>query len=236
MGARDFPHWVAMRYGISEWKARRWIGAAHALERLPRLSEALRSGGLGIDKVVELARFANPETEARLIAWARGVSGACIRRKADLAARQDLEEAREAERSRFLRWWYTDEGRRLWLEAELPAAEGAKVVRAVDRLAERVPAMPGEEDESFVDARRADALVLATAGPRDEADPEPERATVVVHAPLGTQSPRSDSTLARAFSRMSRPSPSRLSEIVSGGSSRITLSYVPALRTITPSR
>ncbi len=33
-GARDMAHWLAMRYDISEWKARRWIAAAHALEEL----------------------------------------------------------------------------------------------------------------------------------------------------------------------------------------------------------
>jgi len=66
-GARDTAHWLAMRYGISGWKAHRWIAAAHALEQLPRLSEAFARGELGIDKVVELTRFASPEIEARLI-------------------------------------------------------------------------------------------------------------------------------------------------------------------------
>jgi hypothetical protein len=31
-GAHDLAHWLKMRYGTSDWKARRWIGAAHALE------------------------------------------------------------------------------------------------------------------------------------------------------------------------------------------------------------
>jgi hypothetical protein len=59
-GARGLGHWLAMRYDISEWKARRWIAAAHALERLPRIAEGLATGALGVDKVVELARFATP--------------------------------------------------------------------------------------------------------------------------------------------------------------------------------
>ena len=67
-GARDLAHWMSMRYGISEWKARRWVAAAHALERLPRLAEALACGRLGMDKVVELARFATPDDESGLIA------------------------------------------------------------------------------------------------------------------------------------------------------------------------
>ena len=36
-GARDLAHWLCMRYGISHWKACRWIHAAHALEHLPQL-------------------------------------------------------------------------------------------------------------------------------------------------------------------------------------------------------
>ena len=52
-GACDMAHLLGMRYGISDWKARKWIAAAHALGSLPRLSEAFSSGYLGIDKVVE---------------------------------------------------------------------------------------------------------------------------------------------------------------------------------------
>ena len=73
-GARDLAHFLAMRYGISQWKASRWIQAAHDLEHLPQLSEAFASGELGVDKVVELTRFATPATEGSLITWARGVS------------------------------------------------------------------------------------------------------------------------------------------------------------------
>jgi hypothetical protein len=31
-GARDMAHFVSMRYGISWWKADRWVKAAQALE------------------------------------------------------------------------------------------------------------------------------------------------------------------------------------------------------------
>lgn len=73
-GARDMAHWVSIRYGVSWWKARRWIVAGHALEGLPLVSDALTSGRLSLDKVVEQARFATAETEARLIPWADRVS------------------------------------------------------------------------------------------------------------------------------------------------------------------
>jgi hypothetical protein len=49
-GARDMAHWLWMRYGISDWKARRWIASARALERLPRVARAFERGVLGIDR------------------------------------------------------------------------------------------------------------------------------------------------------------------------------------------
>ena len=119
-GSANMAHWVCMRYGISYWKAERWVAASHALERLLRISEAFACGDLSIDKVVELTRFATPETEGRLISWAQEVSSGCIRRKGDLAARMSLEETQEVDRNRSLSWWYFDDGKRFGLEAELP--------------------------------------------------------------------------------------------------------------------
>jgi hypothetical protein len=183
-GARDTAHWLSMRYGISSWKAQRWVAAAHALERLPRLSEALECGELGIDKVVELARFASAEdTEADLLRWAKGVSCAAVRRRGDLAARASTQDVIEAERSRSLSWWYFDEGRRFGPEAELPAAQGAIVARALERVARSIPVMPDEQDGSFAPARRADPLV-ALSSARLAEDADPDRATVVIHAQL----------------------------------------------------
>jgi hypothetical protein len=172
-----------MRYGISSWKAHRWVDAAYALEERPRIAGALERGELGIDKVVELARFATPESEDRLIRWATEVSCGAIRRRAELLARAEREQVEEAERFRSVTWWFSDEGRRFGLEADLPAAQGAVVARALERMAGSVPVMPGEEDAFFAPARRADALVaLCSAQLAD--DPDPDRATVVVHAQL----------------------------------------------------
>jgi hypothetical protein len=182
-GARDTAHWLAMRYGISEWKAHRWIRAAHALESLTGLCEAFEAGELGIDKVVELARFATRETEVALIRWAKEVSCATVRRRGDVWAQSAREEIAQADRDRFVSWWYSDEGRRFGLEAELPAAQGAIVARALERIAKDIPVMPGETDACFAPARRADALV-AICSARIASDADPDRATVIVHAEL----------------------------------------------------
>jgi hypothetical protein len=182
-GARDLAHWLCMRLGISAWKASRWIACAHALEHLPRVSQALASGALGIDKVAELTRFATRESESGLIGWAKTVSGACIRRRADLAVRESLQAAQDAERARCLNWWWLDDGKRFGLSAELPAAQGAVVAKALERAAESLPVMPGEDDACHAEARRADALVALCSAPIAE-DADADRATVVVHAPL----------------------------------------------------
>jgi hypothetical protein len=57
------------------------------------------------------------------------------------------------------------------------------VVRALERLTQTVPVMPGEEDACYQDARRADALVALCSAALAR-DPDPDRATVIVHAPL----------------------------------------------------
>ena len=183
-GARDMAHWLWMRYGLSDWKARRWIASAHALESLPATSDAFASGAIGVDKVVELTRFATPSTEARLLRWAERVSPFAIRRKGDLLERRDAMEAAQAERDRYLRWKYFDDGRRFALEGELSAADGAAVSRALDRVAATLPELPGEEGLAFLDARRADAL-RALCGARIAHDADMDRATVIVHARAG---------------------------------------------------
>jgi hypothetical protein len=179
-GARDMAHFLFIRYGISDWKARRWIAAAHALVSLPRLMAAFEKGDLRIDKVVELARYATPETEAALVEWARDVPSARIREEADRAARRERDDASRIELDRRVAWWYHDEGRRFAMSADLPAADGAIVARAIDRLAETLPGHDGNEVPDPLEGRRADALV-AFASERLGADADPDRATVVVH-------------------------------------------------------
>ena len=59
------------------------------------------------------------------------------------------------------------------------------MAKALERLAEQLPVMPGGEDGWCVDARRADALVaLCSARISDDADPDPDRATVIIHTQL----------------------------------------------------
>ena len=182
-GARDLPHWISIRYGMSWWKADRWVKAATALVDLPAVAGALERGVLGIDKVVELCRFATPEREGDLIGWAADATCATIRRRADVEVRAAADETIEFERNRSLRYWYEDGGRRFGLEASMPAAQGAVVATALSRAVEQIPIMPAEHDAAYIEARRADALV-ALCSQRIAADADADRAMVVVHASL----------------------------------------------------
>jgi hypothetical protein len=90
-------------------------------------------------------------------------------------------EALDDEQSRSVHWWYSDG--RFGLQADLPAAQGATVAKALDRVADSVPVTPCEEGGHSADTRRADALVALCWG-RVASDPDPDRATVIVHARL----------------------------------------------------
>ncbi len=179
-GAKNLAHWLCMRYGISTWKAHRWIASAHALGGLPAISDAFAWGELGIDKVVELTRFATPETEERLVRWANTVSGARIRKRAELAERPRLEDEQQLGRERFLTIDYATDPSRFYLEACGPAEVGAKIMRAIERVAASVPEIPGAIDR--IGARQFDALA-AICSARIAADADPDRASVMVHVP-----------------------------------------------------
>jgi hypothetical protein len=182
-GARNVAEWVSAWTGFSQWKARRVVAAAHALPSLPAISSAHAAGSLCLDKVVELARFARPEDEEDLVRWARRVSAARVRERADEEVGRKLERATDAYESRKLDMHSAED--RWFLEAQLPLEQGAAVEQAIRGLAKKLPAAPPRADESEADHKRrtmaqreADALVQLVTG---EATPD---VTLVVHAPI----------------------------------------------------
>jgi hypothetical protein len=186
-GCRDIAQWLAGNVGISNWNARRWVNASHALEGLPQISKALQSGSLCLDKTVELTRFAEPNTETDLLRWARRVSVSTIKKNGDHdeVVRKPPE---DGDKWRYLRWFDYDDGARMGLEAFFPAAQGAAIARAIKRLADRLPVVPDDEwpegleptEEDGFEKRCADAL-WALCSQAIAKDQDPDRATVVVH-------------------------------------------------------
>jgi hypothetical protein len=185
-GAKTLVQWLSARYGIANWKARRWIEAGYALESLPRIAAALTCGVLSLDKTCELTRFATPDDEHKLITWARRVSPAAIRRKADSLQRAD--DAAEPQRNRHLSMWWVNDNDALAIDGLLPHAQGVVFQAAIDRLATELPDDPPDDQEnsghlSSMDRRRADALCLLASN-AIAIDADPDRATVVIYTSL----------------------------------------------------
>jgi hypothetical protein len=183
-GAHDMVHWVGNAFGLSRYRAGRWLDAGHSLEDLPRIAEAFEQGDLSVYKVEELARFATPDDEDALLEWAKEEPSGAIKAEADRRRGNEADEAATIEERRWLAWRYEDEGRSFHLEAGLPSADGAVVAEALDGLVREIPAAPGEGNEQLIGARRADALVTLCSTRLGQVDPD--RATVVVHAQLET--------------------------------------------------
>src|SRR5882672_4119117 len=70
-GFRSCAAWLSWRVGLDGGAARERVRVARALEKLPRLAEALARGELSYAKVRALTRVATPETEERLLAIGR---------------------------------------------------------------------------------------------------------------------------------------------------------------------
>ncbi|MDP9223049.1 MAG: HNH endonuclease [Actinomycetota bacterium] len=179
-GCRHMGQWLAGHLGVTVSEGLRWTTAAHALAHLPGIAAALRAGAVSFDKVLQLARFATPETEKDLLAWARRASVNAIRRKADLATRVSLQESKAAVEGRYLQWSWYDDDTKVGIDALLPADDGAAVIAAITALADTLPRVP--EEDSSTEQRCADALVtLCTSGSTHAVG----RAAVVLSAELG---------------------------------------------------
>ena len=180
-GARHMGQWLAAHLGISVSEGLRRTKAAHAMERLPMLSLALEDGLLSFEKVIQLARYLEPDTEAQEILWAQKARLDAIKRKADVANRPTLNDVQALEVSRYLSMWECDEFGSLGIQGRLPAAEGALFKAAIEQAAKAVPVTPDEEPDE--EQRNIDALYQLTVG-RSSGRPDPVRPTVVVHADL----------------------------------------------------
>ena len=66
-GARSCAHWLSWRLGWDSNTARERVRVARALGTLPRIDQALRTGGLSYAKARALTRVATPQNEQRLL-------------------------------------------------------------------------------------------------------------------------------------------------------------------------
>jgi len=179
-GALSMPDWLSFKYGYSEHTARAKTKAAHALEFLPAIGDALEWGLLPWDKVRWLVEFATPDEDESLAADAVGLSYTQVRDIALHRRRMARVAAEARHRRRYLKIVRDVEEGVVHFWGRLSDADGETFKAAVERIADTAPrdAMTGGL-EPFAQ-RCADALVQMSSLALG-ADPDPDRANVVVH-------------------------------------------------------
>ena len=179
-GARNMAEWLVAQLGISYATAKAWTRVAHALDRLPLLAGAFEEGRLSFEQVRLLVKMADHHDDAELVELGRSRSVAEL---TTLAQRREPPVYGEEMTARGRRkvWWKTSEDQ-LSIKGgfDLPAADGARVIRAIETVAEALPVHPETESRDSFEARCADALALICSANLAEA--RADRATVVIHA------------------------------------------------------
>ena len=119
----DMVEWTSATLGISRYRAKRYIACGHALKRLPLIAQAIGDGSLVLDKALELTRFATGTDERKLLSWAKKVSVAAIKARADELhkAKDNSEPCIEDRIANRHRWM--DNGY-LWTESILDPVQG----------------------------------------------------------------------------------------------------------------
>lgn len=176
-GCRDAAEWLSGRYGWSRFKALRVVEAARRIPSLPAVEAALTSGRLDLDRVVELTRFAAPDTEKDLIAWARRRTVSAVRHRADLERVKAPRETKRNDTERYVVFETDGDACMMDMHARMTVEEGRTLAQAVERLAAEVPT-------GTAATRRADALVALASG---ESVPG-KRPLLVVHTDLSALS------------------------------------------------
>ena len=175
-GENSMAGWLETALGISYKTATEWARTARALENLPAVAGAYLDGRLSTEGVVAVAEIATPETDEALAEEAPGQRVIWLQAAARRArVTQQSDSSRQNKRALHC-WWEEDWMR---LSGRLPAADGAVVAKALERITEGYGPDPatGMYDPP---GQMADALVeLAAARVADDGDPD--RATVVVH-------------------------------------------------------
>ncbi len=203
----DCAHWLNLHCGLDLVTAREKIRIARALDDLPLILAAFRSGELSYSKVRAITRIAEWDTEAELIELARQTTAEHVSRL--VRARRQADQltvpgaALNAWKHRYLDCHQAADGSVVF-EGRLPAELGALLMQALERAGDwlRAEDHPGvgvrfetrAPDEAVPErqqaqARRADAMAvlaerfLATSPSADESLNTADRFLITVHAP-----------------------------------------------------
>ena len=161
--------WLAWRTGTKVGPARERVRAARALEDLPRTAEALRRGRLSYAKVRAITRVATPESEEKLLEFARTASAAKLEQRVrmwkQLSREGELTAEQVRHRNRALSVFVDGDGMyvvRGRLEPEVGAILKRALEAATDALYRREERV-GEEVRRDGDGRAESRMGIAAS-------------------------------------------------------------------------
>ena len=151
-GLVSCAHWLNFQCGIGINAAREKVRVAHALIKLPEISEAFRRGEISYSKVRAMTRVATAENEAHLLMIARNGTAHHVEKLVRQCRRAErLSEAKAATAqfdARSVTYRYDEDGS-LLIAARLPAEAGVLVIKALERA---MDFRDGEERDADVTA------------------------------------------------------------------------------------
>ena len=171
-GFGSCAEWLAWRIGIRIGPARERVRTARALEKLPQTADALSDGSISYAKVRALTRVATPESEAKLLEFARAGSAAKLERTVRMWKKLSRDEELTAEqarhRSRAFSVFVDGDGMYV-VKGRLEPEVGAMLMRAVEAASDalfrrernaRDPRVDKADPRPEPKERRADAVGL----------------------------------------------------------------------------
>jgi hypothetical protein len=196
-GFSSCAHWLSWRIGWAPGVAREKVRVARALPALPLIAGAFAKGELSYSKVRELTRVATPETEERLLKFARVGTATHVERLIRgwrrVDRNEEMKETVQRHRSRLLHIYQDDDGS-VVIHGRLEPEVGALVMRALEAARETLYQQgrvvdPDQRNHPQADPpstgqQQADALaLLAETALHHGMDPgaAAERYQVVVH-------------------------------------------------------
>ena len=149
--------WLAWRIGIKIGPARERVRAARALENLPQTAGALREGSISYAKVRALTRVATPESEAKLLEFARAGSAAnleqMVRMWKKLSRDEELTAEQARHRSRAFSVFVDGDGMYV-VKGRLEPEVGAVLMRAVEAASDALFRDEGGANDARAEAKR----------------------------------------------------------------------------------
>jgi hypothetical protein len=126
--------WLTWKCGIGVVAAREKVRVARALEALPKISDAMRTGTVSYSKARALTRIATPANEKAVLAVALNGTAQHVERMAQIYRRTGRvagnDEALKHERARELSYYWDEDGF-LVISGRLPPEQGAVLVKAL---------------------------------------------------------------------------------------------------------